>query len=163
MGAALWPPRFNRLRTKLTVLYAGLFVAILFVILSAVYAAVARNAERIVRDELAVSGLVFDRIWSLRSHELESGASVLARDFGFRAAVATEDAATIQSALDNLRTRLGIDAAFVVGLDGRVLAASSKSPARPTDAVLQAIAGQDTSAGVFVMAGTPTRRSRPPS
>ena len=27
----VWPPRFNRLRTKLTVLYAALFVAILFV------------------------------------------------------------------------------------------------------------------------------------
>ena len=154
-GAPVWPPRFSRLRTKLTVLYAGLFVAILFVILSAVYAAVARNAERIVRDELAVSGMVFDRIWTLRSHELESGANVLARDFGFRAAVATQDAATIQSALDNLRTRLGIDAAFVVGLDGRVLTASSKSPARPSDAVLRAIAGQDQAAGVFVMAGTP--------
>ena len=155
LRASLWPPRFTRLRTKLTVLYAGLFVAILFVILSAVYAAVARNAERIIRDELAASGMVFDRIWTLRARELESGANVLARDFGFRAAVATQDAATIQSALDNLRTRLGIDAAFVVGLDGRVLTASSKSSARPSDAVLRAIAAQDTSSGVFVMAGAP--------
>ncbi|MDP3868918.1 ATP-binding protein [Phenylobacterium sp.] len=154
-GARVRAPRFTHLRTKLTVLYAGLFVAILFVILSAVYAAVARNAERIVRDELAVSGLVFDRIWALRSRELESGANVLARDFGFRAAVATQDAATIQSALDNLRTRLGIDAAFVVGLDGRVLTASSTSRARPRDAVLQAIAARDTASGVFVMAGVP--------
>ncbi|MFZ3005812.1 MAG: ATP-binding protein [Phenylobacterium sp.] len=154
-GAPLWPPRFTHLRAKLTVLYAGLFVAILFVILSAVYAAVARNAERIVRDELAASGQVFDRIWTLRARELESGANVLARDFGFRAAVATQDAATIQSALDNLRARLGIDAAFVVGLDGRVLTASSRSRARPSDAVLRAIAGQDTASGVFVMAGAP--------
>ena len=154
-GASLRAPQFTHLRTKLTVLYAGLFVAILFVILSAVYAAVARNAERIVRDELAVSGMVFDRIWALRSRELESGANVLARDFGFRAAVATQDAATIQSALDNLRTRLGIDAAFVVGLDGQVLTASSTSRDRPSDAVLEAIAARDTASGVFVMAGTP--------
>jgi signal transduction histidine kinase/ActR/RegA family two-component response regulator len=146
---------FTRLRTKLTVLYAGLFVAILILVLSAVYAAVARNAERIVRAELAVSGMVFDRIWSLRSHELGSGAAVLARDFGFRAAIATHDAGTIQSALENLRGRLDIDCAFVVGLDGQVLAQASAVGLRPDAAVLAAIAGQDEASGVFVMNGTP--------
>jgi signal transduction histidine kinase/AmiR/NasT family two-component response regulator len=147
--------QFDHLRTKLTVLFAGLFVAILVLILSAVYAAVARNAERIVRGELAASGLVFDRIWALRSHELSSGAGVLAHDFGFRAAVATQDAATIQSALTNLRARLGIDEAFVVGLDGQVLAASSATGLRPGAEVLNAIASQDQARGVFVMGGMP--------
>ena len=151
------PPRFafHRLRTRLTVLYAGLFVAILVLILSAVYAAVARNAERIVRADLAVSGMVFDRIWSLRSHELGTGAQVLARAFGFRAAIATHDAATIQSALENLRSRLDIDQAFVVDLDGRVLAQADPKGARPDAGVLAAIAGQDEASGVFVMNGTP--------
>ena len=155
--ASARPPRFafHRLRTRLTVLYAGLFVAILVLVLSAVYAAVARNAERIVRADLAVSGMVFDRIWSLRSHELGSGAQVLARDFGFRAAIATHDAATIQSALENLRSRLDIDQAFVVGLDGQVLAQADPSGARPDARVLAAIAGQDEASGVFVMNGTP--------
>ncbi|MBP7815039.1 MAG: response regulator [Phenylobacterium sp.] len=150
-----WPPRFTRLRTRLTVLYAGLFVALLFAILLSVYAAVARNAERVVREELSVSGLVFDRIWALRARELESGANVLARDFGFRAAVAGRDAASLQSALDDLRPRVGADAAFIVDRDGRVLTASSPSPARPGRAALNAIAGQDAAAGVFVMAGVP--------
>ncbi|WP_304190166.1 ATP-binding protein [Phenylobacterium aquaticum] len=147
--------QFDHLRTKLTVLFVGLFVAILVLILSSVYAAVARNAERIVRGELAASGLVFDRIWALRSQELGSGASVMAHDFGFRAAVATQDAATIQSALTNLRARLGIDEAFVVGLDGQVLADSSATGLRPGPEVLNAIASQDEARGVFVMGGTP--------
>ena len=48
---------------------------------------------------------------------------MLAHDFGFREAVATGDRATIDSALANLRSRSEADAAFVVTLDGALLAA----------------------------------------
>ncbi len=63
---------------------------------------------------------MFDRVWTLRANQLQGGASLLSRDFGFREAVASRDEATIGSALENLRVRLGIDMAFIVGVDGRV-------------------------------------------
>jgi len=146
------PHRFQRLGTRLTVLYSALFVVILVMILSAVFVAVTRNAERIVQEELAASGTVFERIWSMRSNELENGASLLARDFGFRAAVATHDEATIRSALGNLKNRLGISAAFVVGVDGEVLASDGAAP----DAdVIKAITSQDSASGGFIMGHVP--------
>ena len=94
---------FRYLRTKLTVLYAGLFGAGLLLISGGVYAAIVGNAQHMVRSELAAGGAVFDRLWALRSNQLQDGAGILSRDFGFRSAVATRDEATIGSALSNLK------------------------------------------------------------
>jgi len=82
---------FKRLQTKLTVLYAGLFALALSLVAVTVYVAIANNARSAVRQELAASGTVFDRVWALRTQRLQDGADLLSRDFGFRAAVATRD------------------------------------------------------------------------
>jgi signal transduction histidine kinase len=146
---------FRRLSTKLAVLYAGLFGAILLVVSLAVYSAIAHNAERMVRDELQASGTVFDRTWALRSQELQDSAGLLSRDFGFRAAVATGDAATARSALQNLRARLGIDLAFIVGVDGRVTTADGRSIGRAGGQIYRALEGGGDVSGVFVLDDTP--------
>ena len=115
-------PQFRRLRTKLTVFSLTLFALVLTVIMAAVYASVERNAQRVVSDELAASAVVFDRTWQLRTEQLEASAGLLAHDFGFRAAVATHDTATVASALENLRRRLGAHRGFALDGEGRVLA-----------------------------------------
>ncbi|HLZ74097.1 ATP-binding protein [Phenylobacterium sp.] len=153
---ATWsPPAFGRLRTRLTVLYAGLFVVTLTLILAVMYVAASRNAQRIVGAELGSSGTVFDRNWVMRTTSLESGARLLAKDFGFRGAVATHDRATVQSALSNLNGRLGSDAAFLVGRDGQVISAGGATPLTLDAGVVSAITQQDRTSGVFTSAGTP--------
>lgn len=147
---------FRRLRTKLTVLYAGLFAVGLLAISAVVYSAISDNAARVVREELAASGTVFDRIWAMRTAQLENGANLLSRDFGFRSAIATHDAATIGSALENLRVRLGADTAFVIGADGAVLAGGDGRAFRNlSPAALEGLEGDDASSGVFVAGGAP--------
>jgi diguanylate cyclase (GGDEF)-like protein len=111
---------FLRIRTRLAVLYAGLFALALSLVAVALYAVIATTAERQVRGELVASGTVFDRLWEMRSRELGNAAGLLSRDFGFRAAVATGDPRTAVSALDNLKARLGIGTAFIVNMDGSV-------------------------------------------
>jgi len=54
---------FRHLRTRLTALYAGLFMAALVAIAIAAYAASMANAERLGRDQLAASGVVFDAFY----------------------------------------------------------------------------------------------------
>ena len=132
---------FRRLSTKLAVLYAGLFGVILLVVSLAVYSAIHQNAERLVRDELQASGTVFDRTWALRSQQLQDSAGLLSRDFGFRAAVATGDAATARSALQNLRARLGIDLDFIVGVDGALTTADGRSLGAAGDQIYKALNG----------------------
>jgi len=147
---------FRHLRTKLTVLYAGLFALVLLVITGVVYSAIVGNATKVVRGELAASGTVFDRIWALRTAQLENGAGLLSRDFGFRAAVATHDGATIQSALENLRVRLGLDTAFMIGVDGSIIAAGDAGQVHNlTPAALAGLQPDDASSGVVIMNGAP--------
>jgi len=158
---------FRRLQSKLTCYYLALFAAVLLCIVSAVYLAVRANAEREVRHELAESAVVFDRIWQLRVAQLKSSAELMSRDFGFREAVATQDGATIQSALDNLRRRMGLQLAFVLGADGellgsvggRPLAEASYDPDRPeASGVLVIDGGPYEAVSAPVMAPAPMGR-----
>jgi hypothetical protein len=104
-------PPFRHLRTRLSVLYAGLFALAIAVLGLAAQTMISRHAELSVRKELVASGTVFDRIWRFRSAALADSADVLARDFGFRDAVASSDLPTIESAVGNLARRVNADSA----------------------------------------------------
>lgn len=147
--------RFKYLRTKLTLLYAALFGVTLILIAAAVFSAISGAAQRQVRGELTASGTVFDRVWSLRSEQLRQGAALLSRDFGFREAVATRDQATIVSAMENLRARMRVDLAFIVGVDGLVTAADTSRLAPRADDLTAALYASEAPAGVFVLDGVP--------
>ncbi|WP_254606360.1 putative bifunctional diguanylate cyclase/phosphodiesterase [Sphingomonas bacterium] len=116
-------PRFRSLRAKLAVLYAALFTLALGVLGLATQTMIRVTARASVQAELAASGSVYDGLWALRAKTLGDTAGVLARDFGFRAAVASRDRATIESALATLRTRAGVTQAMVVEQQGDVIGA----------------------------------------
>ncbi|WEK01361.1 MAG: EAL domain-containing protein [Candidatus Sphingomonas phytovorans] len=112
---------FEHLRTRLAVLYTALFTISLIVVAIVAQAMIWNHARESVRAELATSGAVYDRIWALRAKSLAGSADVLARDFGFRTAVASGDRPTIESAIVNLRERADVANAFVVDMAGDVL------------------------------------------
>jgi diguanylate cyclase (GGDEF)-like protein len=112
------PLRFRTLRTRLSVLYAALFAAALGVVAVVAQAMIWNHARAGVAAELSTSATVYNRLWALRAESLTASADVLARDFGFREAIASGDRPTIESALENLRARAGVSAAAAVALDG---------------------------------------------
>ena len=146
---------FSRLRTRLTVLYAALFGASLLLLSAALYGVITGHAVREVGDQLTASATVFNRIWAMRSQQMQEGADLLSRDFGFREAVASKDAATIRSALDNLAGRLGADRAFIVGMDGQVASADGKPVSRTAAKVLGQLDQDQDASGVFTLDGAP--------
>jgi signal transduction histidine kinase len=148
-------PGFRHLRTKLTVYSLALIVLVLCGIMAAVYASIERNAERVVSQELAASAVVFDRVWQLRNAQLETSAVLLARDFGFRAAVATHDQATIQTALQNLRRRVGMKLGFVVDADGKLLASEGRDAADAAQTWARDAGLSDSATGVLLLAAGP--------
>jgi PAS domain S-box-containing protein len=152
---ALRETMFSRLQTKLTVLYAGLFALALALVFLAVYGAVNDNARHVVKNDLTAGGAVFDRLRAIQSDQLEQGAAVLARDFGFRAAVATADKPTTQSALENLRGRSNLDLALLVGLDGQVISAGDAPPVAVGAELHRILADDDQASGVFTIGGVP--------
>lgn len=124
--AALWklatpPYAFSRLGTRLAILYAALFTLSLIGVAVVAQIMIWSHARESVRAELATSGAVYDRIWALRAKSLAGSAEILARDFGFRTAVASGDRPTIESAIGNLRERADVSNAFVVDPAGDVL------------------------------------------
>jgi len=119
------------LSTRLSLLFAGLFAAVMLSVSVLLFAMVERIARVEVEQQLVTSGAVYDRLWQQRSDQMQDAAQLLARDFGFRAAVATGDQATAASALDNLKRRLNADLAAVVGVDGSVH--GNLSPAKRQD------------------------------
>nr|WP_275588797.1 diguanylate cyclase [Croceicoccus hydrothermalis] len=102
-------------------LYAGLFAAVLSVILAIVGQAIDRFAENEATDDLAANAHVFEEILAMRARQMRSSSDVLSRDFGFREAVATADRPTLASALASLRERSGSRSAFVVGYDASLV------------------------------------------
>src|SRR6476619_8611959 len=111
---------FHSLSARLTVQFALLFAVAMLAVSAALYTFIAGSASREVESQLQSSGAVYDRLWQQRAHELQNAAQLLSRDFGFRAAVASGDGATIQSALGNAAARLRVRSAFIVSADGRV-------------------------------------------
>jgi EAL domain-containing protein (putative c-di-GMP-specific phosphodiesterase class I)/GGDEF domain-containing protein len=143
---------FRRLSTELALIYAALFGAVMLLIAGAVWLAVEGNSKETVRAEMAASSAVFDRLWKLRADQLAQTADVLARDFGFREAVATGDRETILSALDNLQSRFGLDAAFIVDPDGKVVARGAAASGPP---LLDILSANPDATGVLMLKGEP--------
>src|SRR3954468_11367074 len=148
---------FRSLSARLTVQFALLFAVAMLGVSAALSSFIAGSASREVEAQLQSSGAVYDRLWSQRARELQNAAQLLARDFGFRAAVASGDQATMQSALGNAAARLKVHSAFIVTADGKVTAFDRSIPADQTARLWDALdAGQLT--GVAVLAGRPRQR-----
>jgi diguanylate cyclase (GGDEF)-like protein len=113
---------FSSLRVRIAVLYASLFAVVLAIIVSLAGSGLASFAEASTTRDLVANARVFDEILAVRSRQMSDQATVVARDFGFREAVATGDAPTISSALSSLEQRVRADTAFVLTLEGEVLA-----------------------------------------
>jgi len=79
-----------------------LFAVAMVLVAAALSSVVAETTARQVQRELLSSGAVYDRLWQQRARTLGGAGQMLARDFGFREAVATGDEATMRSALEGI-------------------------------------------------------------
>src|SRR5689334_19531114 len=145
---------FRSLSARLTVQFALLFAAAMLVVSAALSTFIAGSASREVENQLQSSGAVYDRLWQQRARELQNAAQLLARDFGFRAAVASGDQATMQSALGNAATRLRVRSAFIVTADGRVSAIGPAVTSNEASALWNPL-DDGRLTGVSVLAGRP--------
>jgi diguanylate cyclase (GGDEF)-like protein len=147
-------PPFRSLTARLTVQFALLFAVAMLGVSAALWTFIAGSASREVESQLQSSGAVYDRLWQARAHELQNAAQLLSRDFGFRAAVATGDRATMQSALGNAAARLRVRTAFIVTADGQVSTLDPSIAKERAEALWEPLdAGRLT--GVSVIGGRP--------
>ena len=126
---------------------ATVLILLLLVVVGALYFAVQVTTAAAIKQQaeaqLGVGVRVFERLLDNRGRQLRDALQVLSADFGFKDAVASNDAATIRSVLANHGARIGASNVLLLGLDGRVLASSVDSfavgsPYRYSQQLLQA-------------------------
>lgn len=112
---------FRRLRVKLTVLYAGLFCLVLFVIGATAYLAISGNTQQLAREQLASTASVFTEMSSLRVRRLHDNASQTARLPMLQQAATERNEAVIRAIVLDLRGRADADLAFLVTREGLIV------------------------------------------
>jgi len=100
-----WWPR--RLSSRIVALFLGLLLLVQLAGFAVVRTSIDHNARALLAQDLVVGERIWARLLAQRAGKLNLGASVLAADFGFRAAAASGDLETLQSALANHGARIG--------------------------------------------------------
>ncbi len=108
-----------RFQTKIVALMILVVGAAQLATFAVVHVATARSVGRQLQDELTVGERVWRRFYERRGEQLLESAAVLADDFGFKAAVASADAPTMQSALANHSARMGAQASLLLSPGGQ--------------------------------------------
>jgi adenylate cyclase len=116
--------RFRRFQTRLLVLFLALFTLSQAIALGLTTWAGRASAQSEIHDALEVTAGVFGNVLEERNARLLQAAVLLADDFAFKSAYATQDAATIQSMLFNHSGRIGADVMYLLSLDSKVIAST---------------------------------------
>ena len=115
----------NSFRNRLLVLIIGLVVAMESVTLVAVLASTDHEVRVRADERLRSGSQVVQEFMRQRADLLSSTVAVLAKDSGFREAVASRDAETMLSAATNHAERIGADLVVLMDTDGRPVTANS--------------------------------------
>jgi class 3 adenylate cyclase len=141
---------FRSFRSRLVVVFVGLFAVIQATSYLVVSAFVRASARHTVEDELRRAGMLFARQLDVRSQQLVIATRLLSGDFALKTAVATADHATTASVLENHRRRADADVLMLAGLDGVVVADTQRpsqhgAPFPAPRLIADAEAGRDAS------------------
>jgi hypothetical protein len=142
---------------RIVILSVGLLlliqVSVQIIVRNSIQDSVRANLQR----ELASDAKVWARLVDQNAQRLQLGASVLASDFGFRAAVSSADAETIESALENHGARIGatvsafLDTAFT--LKAIANAGNSTAMEGTLTEVAQSMVGKDQQGRMALVQG----------
>ncbi|WP_227254263.1 diguanylate cyclase domain-containing protein, partial [Xanthomonas vasicola] len=147
--------RAMRLHTRIAALLVLVLLATQALTFLAVQLATERSVKAQLGEELEIGERVWQRINVRRDEQLLQSASVLADDFGFRAAVASGDVPTMQSALRNHAARMSSETALLLSPDGEFLTGLADLPqaeqVRAVQALLQRAQHDGRAVGVVAL------------
>ncbi len=165
-----WPVPFGsflagflarRLSTRIVALFLGLLLLVQAAGFGVISATIEGSARSTLARELEIGERVWRRLLEQKADALVLGATVLAADYGFRAAVATGDVDTLDSVLDNHSARIGAEVGAWVDT-GLVVRAVHDSDGAMADTpelqrVAAALARQPRASQVALLGGRPFR------
>ncbi len=126
------------LQFRIVALFLGLLLLVQVASLLLIGNSINVNARASVNAELRTGERVFERLLAQNASQLTDAARLLAADFGFRAAVASNDGATLVSALANQGERIGASLALFTDAQFRLKAATREGADRFLPALTRA-------------------------
>lgn len=113
-----------RFRTRLTLVLLTVVIVSQLATGVAFLRATQNDALAKGNQRLEVGARVFEQLLDIRGDQLRNNVAILADDFGFKSAVATQDTATLYSVLGNHGDRASADMVLLSSLNGDILASS---------------------------------------
>ena len=117
--------RFNSLQSRIITLFIALILIVQLVGYFFIREAIDSNARLAIQADLKVSERIFGRLLDQNAQKLILGANVLAKDYGFRQAMGTQDNETIKSMLINHGDRIGASFSMLIDVDRKITASTS--------------------------------------
>lgn len=113
------------LSSRIVALFLTLLLCVQAASFFAIRGSIDRNARKSISGDLVVGERVLNRLLLQNANKLTEAASLLATDYGFRDAVASNDAETIASVLSNHGERIGATVAALLDTDFKLRAAAT--------------------------------------
>ncbi|HUP06563.1 MAG TPA: EAL domain-containing protein [Caldimonas sp.] len=110
---------------RLVALFLGLLLVVQVAGFTALRASLSDHALGALPARLEVGERLLQSVLEQRAEKLVEGARLLAADYGFREAIASNDASTIVSALENQGTRIGATESALLSTDFRLRSSTS--------------------------------------
>ncbi|MEO7852497.1 MAG: EAL domain-containing protein, partial [Rubrivivax sp.] len=147
-----------RLDVRIVVLFLALLLLVQAASLMALRRSIEAKAQVQVAGELRTGESVLQRLLVQTEQKLTDGARLLAADYGFRAAIASDDKPTITDALHNQGSRIGATAVLFTDARQRLVASTLQDPSQLLALVQSTLRGAPGSAAqpaVQVLDGAP--------
>lgn len=146
-----------RFRTRLTLVLLTVVIISQLATGVAFLRATQNDALAKGNQRLEVGARVFQQLLDIRGEQLRDNVSILADDFGFKSAVATQDTATLYSVLANHGDRASADMVMLSDLNGNILASShhEQNSAMPFPGLFEGAQQTGSGVGVVIDNGEP--------
>lgn len=116
--------KFKSLKQQIIIIFLTLVLSIQLAGLIPIERSIDKNVRKLVVKELEVGEKVFLNLLESNNENIINGAKILAADYGFREAIASNDQETILSALNNFQHRINADVAIFHGLESEITTVS---------------------------------------
>jgi len=136
------------LKSQIALVFLSLILVIQVITFIAIKITIHKNARLSVNQQLDAGERIFTNLLHHNRDNLQVGAKILAADFGFKAAIASNDTDTIASALLNHQSRINADIAILSSsIDNALIASEAIMQDDLQAQVKQVIANAQTQTG----------------
>lgn len=151
--------RFHSLESRIVILFLVLILVGQAVGFFVIRNGIVDNEQASISSQLTLGMPLFNRLLEQKAQKLTGSARAVAKDYGFRQAIATNDKETIESVLANTGQRIEASLTLFVGLDRQIKATTTKhSPGRLERSILLLIDNaekKDGAVGISIFENRP--------